>query len=137
MDRLLSYSIELTQCYTLYYIFLYVIHKQNQTYFVILPNNLQTFKKHLKEIYYALNCYYSSRSLECLNKHIKLLQRNVYDFRNFYKFKLLIFAQQKQVLHPNKKQRFFSSKLTIICDFSSPTLFDKELQISFLTKVVT
>ncbi|WP_081115889.1 transposase [Enterococcus faecalis] len=104
-----------------------------QTYFVILSNNLQAFKKHQKEIYYALNYSYSNRSLECINKHIKVLQRNAHDFRSFYKFKLLVFAQQRQVLRPNKKQRIFSSKLTIIYDFSSPTLFDKEPQNSFFT----
>lgn len=58
VDRLLSYSIELTQGYTLYQDFLYAVHKRNQTYFdALLTQNishlpatyqttLRTFKKY-------------------------------------------------------------------------------------------
>ena len=80
MDRLLSYSVELTQRYTLYQDFLYAVHKRNQTYFD------------------ALNYPYSNGQLEWLNNHIKVLKRNAYGFRNFYNFKLLIFVQQGQAI---------------------------------------
>ncbi|EOV2449536.1 hypothetical protein ACOMOD_002386 [Enterococcus faecalis] len=33
VDRLISYNVELTQVYTLYQVFLYAVHKRNQTYF--------------------------------------------------------------------------------------------------------
>ena len=71
VDRVLSYSVELTQGYTLYQEFLYAIHKQTQTYF---------------------------DTLEYLNNHIKVLKRNAYGFRNFYNFKLRILVQQEQAI---------------------------------------
>lgn len=41
VDRLLSYSVELTQGYTLYQDFLYAVHKRDQTYFdVLLTQNI-------------------------------------------------------------------------------------------------
>lgn len=111
MDRLLSYSVELTQGYTLYQDFLYAVHKRNQTYFdVLLTQNIShlpttyqttllTFKKYQKQIHHALNYSYFKGQLECLNNHIKVLKRNAYGFRNFYNFKLCILVQQRQALH--------------------------------------
>ena len=110
MDRLLSYSVELTQRYTLYQDFLYAVHKRNQTYFDALltqsvshlpatyQTTLRTFKKYQKQIHHALNYSYSNGQLECLNNHIKVLKRNAYGFRNFYNFKIRIFAQQRQAI---------------------------------------
>ncbi len=110
VDRLLSYSVELTQGYTLYQDFLYAVHKRNQTYFdALLTQNvshlpatyqttIRTFKKYQKQIHHALNYSYSNGKLECLNNHIKVLKRNAYGFRNFYNFKLRIFIQQGQAI---------------------------------------
>ena len=111
VDRVLSYSVELTQGYTLYQESLYAIHKQTQTYFdTLLTQNishlsathqttLQTFKKYQKQIHHALNYSCSNGPLEYLNNHIKVLKRNAYGFRNFYNFKLCILVQQRQALH--------------------------------------
>lgn len=110
VDRLLSYSVELTQGYTLYQDFLYAVRKRNQTYIdALLTKNIShlpatyqttilTFKKYQKQIHHALNYSYSNGQLKCLNNHIKVLKRNAYGFRNFYNFKLRIFVQHGQAI---------------------------------------
>ena len=100
LDKLLSYSEDLKHHYNVYQLLLF--HFQNKEFFGLIEDKLKqvhtlfqtvfkTFLKDKEKIVNALQLPYSNAKLEATNNLIKLIKRNAFGFRNFYKFKKRIF----------------------------------------------
>ncbi|RHH66547.1 MULTISPECIES: transposase [Vagococcus] len=64
----------------------------------------KTFRKYQEEIKNTFETSYSSGPLECMNNHIKVINRNAYGMRSFYNFKLRIaICLKKSVFKTPKK----------------------------------
>ena len=99
-EKLLSYSENLKHHYNVYQLLLF--HFQNKEFFGLIEDKLKqvhtlfqtvfkTFLKDKEKIVNALQLPYSNAKLEATNNLIKLIKRNTFGFRNFYKFKKRIF----------------------------------------------
>lgn len=99
-EKLLSYSEDLKHHYNVYQLLLF--HFQNKEFFGLIEDNLKkvhtlfqtVFKTCLRDkekIVNTLQLPYSNAKLEATNNLIKLIKRNAFGFRNFYKFKKRIF----------------------------------------------
>ena len=99
-EKLLSYSEDLKHHYNVYQLLLF--HFQNKEFFGLIEDKLKqvhtlfqtvfkTFLKDKEKIVNALQLPYSNAKLEATNNLIKLIKRNAFGFRNFYKFKKRIF----------------------------------------------
>ncbi len=95
-EKLLSYSEDLKHHYNVYQLLLF--HFQNKEFFGLIEDKLKqvhtlfqtvfkTFLKDKEKIVNALQLPYSNAKLEATNNLIKLIKRNAFGFRNFYKFK--------------------------------------------------
>ena len=102
LDKLLSYSEDLKHHYHLYQLLLFHFqNKEPEKIFGLIEDNLklvhplfktvfQTFLKDKEKIINALESLYSKAKLEATNHLIKLIKRNIFDFRNFDNFKTRI-----------------------------------------------
>ena len=99
-EKLLSYSEDLKHHYNVYQLLLF--HFQNKEFLGLIEDKLKqvhtlfqtvfkTFLKDKEKIVNALQLPYSNAKLEATNNLIKLIKRNTFGFRNFYKFKKRIF----------------------------------------------
>ncbi len=100
LERLLTYSTELEEAYSVYQNILHAFQEKDYPLFLELINQpstlkefipvFKTFKHYQSEIQNTFDTTYSNGPLECMNNHIKVIKRNAYGMRSFYNFKLRI-----------------------------------------------